>query len=81
MHPVTSPAGIVFEKSTILAWLEANGSVCPVTGQALVQEELRRVPLSRAQARNGATAFILQSHKDPTPFKSLTKFIGNLTCC
>jgi len=39
-EPVKSPGGHVFEKSTITLWLRMQGSVCPITGQPLVQEDL-----------------------------------------
>ncbi|RHW73703.1 U-box domain containing protein [Trypanosoma brucei equiperdum] len=39
--PVVSPNGHTFDHEAILAWLEQNGSVCPVTGKPLVAAELR----------------------------------------
>ncbi|KAJ8614289.1 hypothetical protein CTAYLR_001175 [Chrysophaeum taylorii] len=39
-EPCRSPYGHVFEKSTIMLWLQTRGSVCPITGQALAVEEL-----------------------------------------
>jgi len=38
--PVRAPNGHVFEKATILLWLETRGSVCPLTGDALCAEDL-----------------------------------------
>nr|CCC89794.1 unnamed protein product [Trypanosoma congolense IL3000] len=40
-RPVLSPYGHTFEKDTILAWLQQNGSVCPITGKPLTPEELK----------------------------------------
>lgn len=39
-NPVTSPDGYTFEKGAILAWLEQNGSVCPITGRPLTAAQL-----------------------------------------
>jgi U-box domain len=39
-QPVRSPHGHVFEKSTILLWLETRGRVCPLTGKTLTADEL-----------------------------------------
>lgn len=35
-----STSGLVFEKETIEKWLVANGSVCPVTGSELTQNDM-----------------------------------------
>ena len=39
-EPVRSPYGDVFERETIETWLRTLGSVCPITGRALRQEDL-----------------------------------------
>jgi U-box domain len=39
-QPVRSPHGHVFERSTILLWLETRGRVCPLTGKPLIADEL-----------------------------------------
>ena len=35
-----SPYGGVFERRAISTWLARNGSICPLTGQPLVEAEL-----------------------------------------
>ncbi|CAM9706309.1 unnamed protein product [Chrysoparadoxa australica] len=40
-EPWRTPYGHVFEHSTILAWLESCGSVCPVTGGPLAKDEMK----------------------------------------
>ena len=40
-EPMVSPYGHVFECKVIRAWFAKNGSVCPLTGQPLVESELR----------------------------------------
>ena len=44
-----SPYGHVFEKSTILLWLETRGSVCPITGKILTKDELHDDPRLRSR--------------------------------
>ena len=39
-EPARTPAGLVFEKQTIILWLETRGSVCPITGEPLTVDEL-----------------------------------------
>ncbi|EKF33077.1 U-box domain protein, putative [Trypanosoma cruzi marinkellei] len=40
-RPVVSPYGHTFEQEAILAWLEQNGSVCPITGKTLTADSLK----------------------------------------
>lgn len=42
--PVRTPSGIVFERDTIVLWLQTRGSICPITGDPLTVEELREDP-------------------------------------
>jgi len=39
-EPLRSPYGHAFEAKVIRAWFAKNGSVCPLTGQPLVESEL-----------------------------------------
>ena len=39
-EPVRTPDGLVFEKATILLWLETRGSVCPISGNDLTVADL-----------------------------------------
>ena len=39
--PVRAPSGFVFERATIILWLETRGSVCPHTGSPLVADDLK----------------------------------------
>lgn len=36
----SKPTGPVFERATIELWLATRGSVCPITGEALMKEDL-----------------------------------------
>ncbi|CAE7853110.1 LIN, partial [Symbiodinium microadriaticum] len=47
--PVTTPGGIVFERSTLARWLQTHGATCPITGVALCLEECQRCPELRRQ--------------------------------
>eukprot|EP00756_Hemistasia_phaeocysticola_P024398 Hpha_TRINITY_DN15948_c2_g3::TRINITY_DN15948_c2_g3_i2::g.71103::m.71103 len=38
--PVRSPHGHVFERETILKWLDSAGSTCPITGKSLMKSDL-----------------------------------------
>ena len=38
------PATQVFERATVLAWLETQGSICPVSGRPLFAADLRSDP-------------------------------------
>lgn len=40
--PVVSPAGVVFERSTLARWLQKHGPQCPITGTALAIEDCHR---------------------------------------
>ncbi|KAH8054918.1 hypothetical protein JL721_10335 [Aureococcus anophagefferens] len=40
-EPLASPYGHVFEAKVIRAWFAKNGSICPLTGQPLVESELK----------------------------------------
>ncbi|KEG13881.1 putative U-box domain protein [Trypanosoma grayi] len=39
--PVVSPYGHTFDQEAILAWLQQNGSVCPITGNVLTADALK----------------------------------------
>jgi len=39
--PYITPAGIIFEKSTILLWLKTRGNICPITHQPLEEKDLK----------------------------------------
>lgn len=54
VDPVVSPAGVVFERSTLSQWLQAHGSVCPITGGPLRLEDCRRAPDIRKQVTDWA---------------------------
>lgn len=38
--PVRSPGGIVFEKASIVLWLSTRGSICPISGKPLCEQDL-----------------------------------------
>uniref|UniRef100_A0A7S1TRP6 U-box domain-containing protein n=1 Tax=Phaeomonas parva TaxID=124430 RepID=A0A7S1TRP6_9STRA len=38
--PVRTPAGKVFERETIMLWLQTRGSICPITGDPLTPDDL-----------------------------------------
>jgi hypothetical protein len=38
--PVRSPGGMVFERATIEVWLDTRGSICPISGDPLVVDDL-----------------------------------------
>ncbi|KAH8060440.1 hypothetical protein JL722_4535 [Aureococcus anophagefferens] len=40
-EPLASPYGHAFEAKVIRAWFAKNGSICPLTGQPLVESELK----------------------------------------
>merc|ERR1712039_732259 len=40
--PVISPAGVIFERSSLAKWLQKHGCQCPITGQALSLEDCQR---------------------------------------
>merc|ERR1712217_804286 len=42
--PVVSPGGVVFERTTLVRWLQKHGSQCPITGEALCVEDCKRSP-------------------------------------
>merc|ERR1712039_259725 len=42
--PVVSPGGVVFERSTLVRWLQKHGCQCPITGQGLTVEDCKRSP-------------------------------------
>eukprot|EP00419_Tripos_fusus_P058287 CAMPEP_0172932576 /NCGR_PEP_ID=MMETSP1075-20121228/220066_1 /TAXON_ID=2916 /ORGANISM="Ceratium fusus, Strain PA161109" /LENGTH=819 /DNA_ID=CAMNT_0013793905 /DNA_START=58 /DNA_END=2518 /DNA_ORIENTATION=- len=48
--PVVSPAGIVFERSTLASWLHMHGPQCPMTGVPLQMEDCQRSPEIRKKA-------------------------------
>ena len=39
--PVSSPGGVVYERDTIEVWLASRGSICPISGDVLVRDDLR----------------------------------------
>lgn len=39
--PVRTPAGLTFERETIVLWLRTRGSICPITGDPLAVDDLR----------------------------------------
>lgn len=43
-NPLRSPYGHVFEKDTIIRWLDENGNTCPITGKPLKPEDLKQDP-------------------------------------
>lgn len=47
--PVVSPGGVVFERSTLVKWLQNHGSFCPITGAPLRIEDCARSPEIRKQ--------------------------------
>uniref|UniRef100_A0A7S2CD07 U-box domain-containing protein n=1 Tax=Alexandrium andersonii TaxID=327968 RepID=A0A7S2CD07_9DINO len=47
--PVVSPGGVVFERSTLVRWLQKHGPTCPITGQALQADDCKRSPEIRKQ--------------------------------
>jgi hypothetical protein len=50
MHdPVASSTGAVFERATILLWLNTRGSVCPITGEPLTVADLTAVDELRSR--------------------------------
>lgn len=40
-HPVVTPLGHHFEKTTIESWLKTRGKVCPISGAVLTLEMLK----------------------------------------
>mmetsp|Transcript_550 Transcript_550/g.1098 ORF Transcript_550/g.1098 Transcript_550/m.1098 type:complete len:625 (+) Transcript_550:123-1997(+) len=54
--PVVSPAGIVFERSTLASWLHMHGPQCPMTGVPLQMEDCQRSPEIRKKAAGWARA-------------------------
>merc|ERR1712039_262318 len=47
--PVVSPGGIVFERSTLVRWMQKHEAVCPITGMPLHVEDCVRSPAIRKQ--------------------------------
>lgn len=52
--PVVSPGGIVFERSTLVRWLETHDPICPITGAPLRIEDCPRSPEIRKQVTQWA---------------------------
>lgn len=47
--PVVSPGGIVFERATLVRWLQTHPAQCPITGQPLQLADCQRSPELRRQ--------------------------------
>lgn len=54
--PVVSPAGMVFERSTLISWLQKHGPQCPITGGPLQVEDCKRSSEIRRKAAGWARA-------------------------
>jgi len=69
--PVRSPYGHAFERSTIELWLKMQGSVCPITQQALTAEDLvsdedlqMRIMRWHIQKTSGSQPVVFSSNDD-----------------
>eukprot|EP00903_Cladosiphon_okamuranus_P011682 g10988.t1 len=49
--PVRTPYGHLFDRQMIGLWLSKQGSICPLTGQPLVEAELKPDDKAKAEAR------------------------------
>merc|ERR1712039_775628 len=52
--PVVSPGGVVFERSTLVRWLQTHEPVCPIIGSPLRIEDCPRSPEIRKQVTQWA---------------------------
>jgi hypothetical protein len=69
--PVRSKYGDVFERGTIEMWLDQQGQVCPITGNALSKEDLTE---DRELINRISGWYIQQTLAHNDPFES----VGNL---
>ncbi|CAM9694928.1 unnamed protein product, partial [Ectocarpus sp. 8 AP-2014] len=49
--PVRTPYGHLFDRQMIGLWLSKQGSICPLTGQPLVEAELKADGKAKAEAK------------------------------
>jgi len=63
--PVVSPAGVVFERSTLARWLQTHPPQCPVTGQPITLADCQRSP----ELRRKVTDWVRGSGRTKEPKK------------
>lgn len=68
--PVRAPSGLVFERATILLWLERNGSVCPISGSVLVASDLTADAALRTKIMRRHIAKSMEKQEQPPPQSS-----------
>ncbi|CAM9511676.1 unnamed protein product [Ectocarpus sp. 13 AM-2016] len=64
--PVRTPYGHLFDRQMIGLWLSKQGSICPLTGQPLVEAELKADGKAKAEAKAWNDGLVAQKKRSAT---------------
>ncbi|CAN0521238.1 unnamed protein product [Ectocarpus sp. 12 AP-2014] len=64
--PVRTPYGHLFDRQMIGLWLSKQGSICPLTGQPLVEAELKADGKTKAEAKAWNDGLLAQKKRSAT---------------
>ncbi|CAB1097818.1 unnamed protein product [Ectocarpus sp. CCAP 1310/34] len=64
--PVRTPYGHLFDRQMIRLWLSKQGSICPLTGQPLVEAELKADGKAKAEAKAWNDGLLAQKKHSAT---------------